>query len=341
VTIRLPRPTDRYDSQYMGRLLGEIERAVAGAGGGGTLDGLRLYDTDGSHALTISLNSNLTAERTLQLITGDADRVLTLSGDATISGTNSGDQTITLTGDVTGSGTGSFAATIGNDKVTYAKMQNVSAGDKVLGRVAGSGDVEEIAFTSAARDLADDADAAAQRATLGMSYGKQTVWVPAGAMVPRITNGAALGTVEMATNKNMIKTLDFDPTTQEFAQFDIRMPKSWNESTVSFIPVWSHPATATNFGTVWGLDAVAVSDDDALDVAFGTEQTSTDTGGTTNDLYQGPESSAITIAGTPAEGDLVMFRIHRNPAAGSDTLTVDARLHGIVLLYTNNAGNDS
>lgn len=66
-----------------------------------------------------------------------------------LTGTNSGDQTITLTGDVTGSGTGSFAATIANDAVTYAKMQNVSAASKLLGRGdSGSGDVQEITLGS-------------------------------------------------------------------------------------------------------------------------------------------------------------------------------------------------
>lgn len=60
-------------------------------------------------------------------------------------------------------------AEIDNDAVTYAKMQNVSATDKVLGRsTAGAGDVEEIACTSAGRALIDDASAAAQRTTLGL-----------------------------------------------------------------------------------------------------------------------------------------------------------------------------
>lgn len=91
----------------------------------------------------------------------------TFSG--TSSGTNTGDQTITLTGDVTGSGTGSFATTIANDSVTYAKIQNVSATDKLLGRSSvGAGDVEEISCTLAGRQLLDDADAAAQRTTLGL-----------------------------------------------------------------------------------------------------------------------------------------------------------------------------
>lgn len=72
----------------------------------------------------------------------------TFSGthSGTSSNTNTGDQTITLTGDVTGAGTGSFAATIANDAVTYAKMQNVSAASRLLGRgsASGSGDPEEI-----------------------------------------------------------------------------------------------------------------------------------------------------------------------------------------------------
>ena len=58
---------------------------------------------------------------------------------------------------------------LANGAVTYAKIQDVSATDKLLGRSsAGSGDVEEIPCTAAGRALLDDADAAAQRATLGL-----------------------------------------------------------------------------------------------------------------------------------------------------------------------------
>jgi hypothetical protein len=56
-----------------------------------------------------------------------------------------------------------------NSAVTYAKIQNVSATDKLLGRSsAGAGVVEEISLTAAGRALLDDADAAAQRTTLGL-----------------------------------------------------------------------------------------------------------------------------------------------------------------------------
>jgi hypothetical protein len=174
-----------------------------------------------------------------------------------------------------------------------------------------------------------------------LKQGKHTIWIPATAMVSRTTNGAAVGTAETTTNKNMIKTLDFDTSTQEFAQFTIAMPKSWNEGTVTFQPVWSHGSTVTNFGVVWALQGVATSDDDAMDAAFGTEQTSTDTGGTTDDRYIGPESSAITIAGTPAAGDVVQFQIKRNPSDASDTMAVDARLHGVKLYFTIDAATDA
>ena len=60
-------------------------------------------------------------------------------------------------------------ASIADGSVTYAKIQDVSATDKLLGRsTAGSGDVEEIACTAAGRALLDDAAASNQRTTLGL-----------------------------------------------------------------------------------------------------------------------------------------------------------------------------
>jgi hypothetical protein len=59
-------------------------------------------------------------------------------------------------------------AKIASDQVTFAKLQNIAT-NKLLGRAtAGSGDVEEIDLTAAGRALLDDADAAAQRTTLGL-----------------------------------------------------------------------------------------------------------------------------------------------------------------------------
>jgi len=56
--------------------------------------------------------------------------------------------------------------------IAFNKLANVSATDKLLGRsTAGAGPIEEIDCTSAGRALLDDADASAQRSTLGLEIG--------------------------------------------------------------------------------------------------------------------------------------------------------------------------
>jgi len=160
-------------------------------------------------------------------------------------------------------------------------------------------------------------------------------------MTPRTTNGAAVGTVETTTNKVMIKTRDFDSAVVEYAQCGVWMPKGWNRGTVTASFKWRHAATTTNFGVAWSLAAVAVGDDDAMDVAFGTAQTATKTGGTTNDFYTTAETSAITIAGTPATQDYVIFQVAREVANGSDTMAIDASLIGVFVHYTTEAATDA
>ena len=169
--------------------------------------------------------------------------------------------------------------------------------------------------------------------------GKHIIPIIAASMQPATTIGAAPGTVETATNKVLYRTLDFDTTTQEFAGFVLPMPKSWDEGAVTFRARWT--AASGSGGVAWALQGLAVSDADVIDQAYGTEQVVTDTLLSAGDMHATPESAAITIAGTPAEGDVVMFRVKRVPANASDTLGVDARLIAIDLFITTNAGTDA
>jgi hypothetical protein len=52
-----------------------------------TNTGFRIFDTNASHSLIFTPGSDLTANRTLTITTGDSDRTFTLSGNLTVSGT--------------------------------------------------------------------------------------------------------------------------------------------------------------------------------------------------------------------------------------------------------------
>lgn len=176
----------------------------------------------------------------------------------------------------------------------------------------------------------------------GSTQGKQSIPIVAASIRPSLTAGCqTLTPLNLGSGQPDISTLDFDASTIEYAQFSIPMPKKWNAGTITARFRWSHAATSTNFGVVWGIQAVAFGDDDAMATSFGTAQTVTDTGGTTNDLYVSAETSAMTIAGTPAKEDSVYFRVYRDATNGSDTLAIDARLHSVEIFVTTDADTDA
>jgi hypothetical protein len=169
--------------------------------------------------------------------------------------------------------------------------------------------------------------------------GKETIWVPAVAMYPNSTNGAEAAQVELS-NGPEIKVLDFDKDSDEFAQFAVAFPKSWNEGTVTFQAFFT--ATSTDTGTTaWGLSGVAIADNDSCNTAFGTQVVATAKAhsGTSNDLDVANESGAVTIAGSPSTDEQVFFQISRDVSA--DDLNADARLLGIKLFFTTDAANDA
>lgn len=172
--------------------------------------------------------------------------------------------------------------------------------------------------------------------------GRMMIPIMAGSMQPSASGGSGVLT-NIATSANMpdVQTLNFNQTTQQHAQFAIPLPKRWNRGTITARFRWSHAATTTNFGCVWGIQAVAVSDNEAINQAYGTAVEVTDTGGTTDRLYVSGETAAFTVANTPADGDTIFFRVYRKAADAADTLAIVARLHGVDLFVTTDAENDA
>tara|TARA_Y100000592_G_scaffold62053_1_gene96919 strand:- start:5761 stop:6990 length:1230 start_codon:yes stop_codon:yes gene_type:complete len=170
--------------------------------------------------------------------------------------------------------------------------------------------------------------------------GKESIWVPAVAMYPNTTNGAGALTQTELGNGPEIKALPFDKTSDEFAQFAIAFPKSWNEGTVTFQAFFT--ADSTDTGTAkFTLAGVALADNDSLNTAFGTAvgPSAKAHSGTANDLDVTAESGAVTIAGSPSVDEYVFFEVSRD--VSEDDLDADAKLLGIKLFFTTDAANDA
>ena len=170
----------------------------------------------------------------------------------------------------------------------------------------------------------------------GRNY--RTIWVDAGSMVPTVTNGAAAGTEELATNDVMVDYFAFDASTDEKVQFKIVMPEQWDGGTIKAKFYWKSSNTDTG-DVAWFIQAVAHADSGALDTAFGTAvsvASADDVGlGTYNDLHVTGATAAMTVAGSPAEGEMVMFQIYRDVSA--DNYNADAHLLGVNLQYRESA----
>ena len=153
-------------------------------------------------------------------------------------------------------------------------------------------------------------------------------------MIPATTNGAAQNKNVAATNVQNFYSLDFDTTTQEFAHAVVAMPSDWNGGTVTFKFYWSATGTSTN-GCVMALEGRSYGDSETIDQAYGSAVGVLDTHTATALQVQiSDASAAVTIGGTPAAGELVMFRVKRVVADANDTLAVDVMLLGVMVSYT-------
>ena len=273
---------------------------------------------------------------------------LDISGNIDIDGTTNLDAV-----DIDGAVQLDATLTVGVDDTGYdvkffgdtasAFMQwDASADDLILGGAAGlvlpkdKLTIDSTAVTTTAAEL-NKLDGAG---TLKQA-GKESIYVPATAMYPSTTNPCSdLTQVETTALRPDLKVLDFADGADDFAQFSVAFPKSWNEGTVTFQPFWT--VTGTNTGTVaWQLAGVAITSDESINTAFGTQVATTALAfsGTSNDLMVSAESGAVTIAGSPAAADMCFFQINRDISA--DTQTGDARLLGVKLLFTTDAANDA
>jgi len=176
-----------------------------------------------------------------------------------------------------------------------------------------------------------------------LQVGNFSMWIPAEAISPQSANpcGSLTTTANANANQPDFRTLAFDKSTDEFAQFSIAMPKMWNEGTVLFTFYWTHAGSAGN-DVIWTIAGTSVSNDEAIGaVVFGTAVSYQDTALAGKDLHIISSDTALTIAGSPAVGDVCFFQISRDANATNDDFDGDALLMGVKMTYTVDGLNDA
>jgi len=238
------------------------------------------------------------------------------------------------------------AATIGvassTSAITIASTGIVTFVDDILLK-----DACTIGTATTAGAIAIAADGTVDLATAGATVnsvviktvGKESIWVPAASMTPTTSNPCSdITIVETTSGRPDMVVLDFATGADEFAQFSIAFPKSWNLGTITYQAFWSGIAASTDCD--WSLQGVAMNDNQTIDVAYGTAVVVSDNAqGAVEELYVAAESGAVTIAGTPADNDLCYFRIGRD--VSGDNMNGDARLHGLKIFFTTDSPNDA
>ncbi len=159
------------------------------------------------------------------------------------------------------------------------------------------------------------------------------IFLPAASGWPSTTNGCADAVkFEYVTNDQDLYSLDFDAATNEYAQWSIWMPDNWDAGIITFKVVWTAAVGTLTNTYEWNLQGIAYANDDPIDAAWGSAVEVSDALIALGDVHYTAESGAVTIAGTPAAGQLIQLRAFRD--AVNDTGDNDGKLLGIKIYYT-------
>jgi len=279
-------------------------------------------DADATKILAFQLSS-ITSGNTRTLTVQDVSGTIYTTGGIAVA--------------VADGGTGSSDAAAARIALGLQIGVNVQAYSAVLDGTTASYTSAEETKLSGIEAGADVTDSASIEAAGAKLQGKETLWLPANAMTPSETNGADPAVLETSSNNLNVDVLDFDASTDEHAWFNIAFPKSWDKGTITYQVFWT--ATAGSGTVEWNLSSVALGNSAPLDEPGGTTIAVTDTVLTTEDLHVTSESSNLTISMGPSNDEVCFFDFSRD--VSGDSLGEDARLIGIKIYYTTDAGDDT
>lgn len=225
----------------------------------------------------------------------------------------------------------------GNDSganlTTYASMEGIIT-DPTNGSEDGHIQIGQMVNGSLVKSMAKRA-------------GRQTIPLMAGAGVLPVGGAIAactqVGSFDSGSNDVFMRQCSFSASADNAIYYTFFFPKAAAESTdlVAQVDWTSATTTDATDDVIWTAAAVCFSNDDAINGnAFPAVDTVTDTQTAAGDYLVSGEITAITPAGTPAEGDACVIRFTRDADNASDNFNGTADFIQARLYYVDNASSD-
>lgn len=150
--------------------------------------------------------------------------------------------------------------------------------------------------------------------------------------------GATFPELKVAGSSLGVESYSFDAAAVEAIQFQLPRLPNYGSGNLTLKLTW-YGDTATSGDVVWSAQLAAITPDtdsqDAETKTYATAQSVTDSHlGTT---AQRIHTCSITVSNLDslAAGDVVWLKVYRDATNGSDTLSGDAQLTGLVLEYSD------
>jgi hypothetical protein len=169
----------------------------------------------------------------------------------------------------------------------------------------------------------------------GGGGGPAEVVLDSGEFYGLITNGASPGFRELATNDVALPTLNFDDSTQEYAECRWFVPSNWDGNDIPVELEWTTAADPTGTGddgVRWEVSVLILANDDEIDAAFSTAVAVSDTATATTGADRLYRTASFNLAAADLTADRrCIIRISRVPSHADDDMTGDAEFIAMIL----------
>ena len=271
-------------------------------------------DFDGSpgagQLLIVRSDGAITYDCTISgLICGSTD-IVTASGDITIWIYNGVDWNLLSYMDVsTDLGTDASAA-VGADSIDGTELADAITVDGTGLDIGDGGGTNETRFGTDGKITFG-----------GTAKPKKRVYISATAGMCRTTAGCTDPTQqESTTNKINYFPAVFADDADDFWQFEFTLPENYDGGTFTYAYEWIADSDTTSGGVSFFCQLMSITDDDALDTAFGTAVEVADDWTAAGDFLRSAESSAVTASGSPTGGDKLYGQCYRDVDSANDDL---------------------